>query len=167
MFYYTTYDSPIDKLTLVSDGQERLVGLWIENQKYFADKIDSEIIENSNIKIFNKTKNWLDSYFKGEKPDISELSLKPKGNLFRQRVWQVLSTIPYGKVYTYGEIAKIIAKDLNKPKMSAQAIGGAVGHNPISIIIPCHRVVSANGKLTGYAGGIDKKIFLLKHEKAI
>ena len=111
-----------------------------------------------------KAKKWLDRYFKGEKPQISELDLEPIGSDFAKNVWKLLCEIPYGEVTTYGEIAKKVAKIMNKSTMSAQAVGGAVGHNPISIIIPCHRVIGTNGSLTGYAGGIDKKIFLLKHE---
>ena len=145
-------------------NRENLVGLWFEGQKHFGDTVNCDIEENNNLKIFNKTKNWLDRYFNGENPKISELLLAPIGNDFRQRVWQILCEIPYGKICTYGDIAKIVAKERRIPKMSAQAIGGAVGHNPISIIIPCHRVVSSNGSLTGYAGGIETKIKLLKHE---
>ena len=124
-----------------------------------------EIKENKNERILIKTKKWLDEYFNGKKPEISELDLAPIGSEFAKNVWEILCEIPYGKVTTYGEIAKKMAKIMNKEKMSAQAVGGAVGHNPISIIIPCHRVVGANGSLTGYAGGIDKKIYLLKHEQ--
>ena len=124
-----------------------------------------EIKENKNEKILIKTKKWLDEYFNGEKPKITELDLAPIGSAFAKNVWKILCEIPYGKVTTYGEIAKKMAKIMHKEKMSAQAVGGAVGHNPISIIIPCHRVVGANGSLTGYAGGIDKKIYLLKHEQ--
>ena len=163
--YFKTIDnSPIGSITLACDEKENIVGLWMEGQKYFGDTIDSEMIENHNLEIFKKAKNWLDRYFRGEKPEISELPLAPIGNSFRQRVWQILCEIPYGEVTTYGDIAKIIAKEKGKVKMSAQAIGGAVGHNPISIIIPCHRVVSSNGSLTGYSGGIKTKIKLLKHE---
>lgn len=124
-----------------------------------------EIKENKNERILIKTKKWLDEYFNGKKPEISELDLAPNGSEFAKNVWEILCEIPYGKVTTYGEIAKKMAKIMHKEKMSAQAVGGAVGHNPISIIIPCHRVVGANGSLTGYAGGIDKKIYLLKHEQ--
>ncbi len=124
-----------------------------------------EIKENKNERILIKTKKWLDEYFNGKKPEISELDLAPIGSEFAKKVWEILCEIPYGKVTTYGEIAKKMAKIMHKEKMSAQAVGGAVGHNPISIIIPCHRVVGANGSLTGYAGGIDKKIYLLKHEQ--
>ena len=165
-YYKTTYNSPIRKMTLVCDSDNNLVGLWFEGQKYFCDTVSGEIVENNNFEIFNKTKKWLDRYFRGENPKISELSLSPIGNEFRQRVWQILCEIPYGKVITYGDIAKIIAKERRKQRMSAQAVGGAVGHNPISIIIPCHRVVGSNGSLTGYAGGINTKIKLLEHEGA-
>ena len=106
----------------------------------------------------------MDRYFKGEKPQIFELDVEPSGSDFAKNVWKLLCEIPYGEVTTYGKIAKKVAKIMNKNTMSAQAVGGAVGHNPISIIIPCHRVIGSNGSLTGYAGGIDKKIFLLKHE---
>ena len=164
IIYITYYDSILGKLTIASDG-ENIIGLWIEGQKYFADTIKNEnIIKKDDISIFIKTKEWLDRYFRGERPDIKELKLSPKGSEFRQNVWKILCRIPYGQTITYGKIAKEIAKLMNKNSMSAQAIGNAVGHNPISIIIPCHRVVGINGSLTGYAGGIDKKIKLLELE---
>ena len=163
MVYKTYYDSPIGKLFIASDG-ESIIGLCIEGQKYYLDKIEKESILKNDLAIFEKTKKWLDSYFKQEKPKISELSLAPEGNTFRQYIWELLCEIPYGETTTYGELAKKVAKKLNKPSMSAQAVGNAVGHNPISIIIPCHRVVGKNGSLTGYAGGIDKKIKLLEIE---
>lgn len=162
-YYKTVYNSPMGKLLMASDGIN-LSGLWFEGQKYFADTIKGELLERNDLEIFNQTKIWLDNYFLGQRPKISELSLNPAGSDFRQRVWQILCEIPYGSVMTYGEIAKIIANENGKQSMSAQAIGGAVGHNPISIIIPCHRVVGANNNLTGYAGGIDVKIKLLRHE---
>ena len=137
----------------------------LARQKYFQGSIKTELDFNDNIEVFQRTKAWLDRYFRGEKPEISELSLAPIGNDFRQNVWKILCEIPYGEVITYGDIAKQIAKKRGLLHMSAQAIGGAVGHNPISIIIPCHRVVGANGNLTGYAGGINTKIKLLEHEK--
>jgi len=164
MLYYTTYNSPVGKLFLASEDN-KLIGLWIEGQKYFLESIKGKMIEKEDLLIFNKTKDWLDRYFKGENPSISELDINPKGNTFRKMVWVILTTIPYGEVITYGDIAKIVSKKLNKKSMSSQAIGGAVGHNPISIIIPCHRVVGKNNKLTGYAGGIDNKLKLLQHEK--
>ena len=161
--FITKYKTPLGETTLASDG-ENLTGLWFDGQKYFASTISEETEIKNDLKIFQKTKDWLERYFANEKPLISELPLKPQGNDFRKAVWEILCGIPYGKVKTYGEIAVRIAKDFNKTNMSAQAIGGAVGHNPISIIIPCHRVVGSNGSLTGYAGGIDKKIQLLKLE---
>ena len=163
-YFKTHYDSPLGNIMLSCDDRENIVGLWFKGQKYFGDDIKGEMRENDNTKIFTKTKKWLDRYFSGENPSIAELSLSPNGNDFRQSVWKILCKIPYGKVYTYGEIAKIIAKEQGKAHISAQAIGGAVGRNPISIIIPCHRVVGVDGKLTGYAGGIETKIKLLKLE---
>lgn len=164
MYYKTNYTCKIGNITLACNDKENLVGLWIKGQKYFCNILDSEIIENNELEIFQKTKIWLDRYFRGERPKISELLIAPIGNEFRKKVWQILCEIPYGEVCTYGDIAKIIAKEKGIKRMSAQAIGGAVAHNPVSIIIPCHRVVGSNGNLTGYAGGIKTKIELLKHE---
>ena len=164
MQYKTFYDSPLGKITLVADGKN-LVGLWLEGQKYFCATADKEMQESNSLPIFKDTINWLDRYFKGEKPDLKELSLAPYGNDFRQEVWKILCKIPYGKLTTYGAIAKEIALKRGISKMSARAVGGAVGHNPISIIIPCHRVIGTNGKLTGYAGGLHLKVKLLEHEK--
>jgi O-6-methylguanine DNA methyltransferase len=163
MIYKTYYLSPIGSLTLASDG-ENIVGLWLEGQKYYGGNILEEMIEKENLEIFVKTKDWLNKYFNGEKPNTSEIPLAPIGGEFRKMVWDELYKIPYGETTTYGEIGEKIAKKMNKKTMSGQAIGGAVGHNPISIIIPCHRVVSSNGSLTGFAGGINKKIDLLKLE---
>lgn len=148
---------------VASDG-ENIVGLWMEGQKYFANTIKNEVIIEEDLPVFKKTKEWLDRYFEGKKPSIDELPLTPIGSPFRQKIWNMLCEIPYGKVITYGDIAKRIAKLENIESMSSQAVGGAVGHNPISIIIPCHRVVGSGGSLTGYAGGIDKKVRLLEHE---
>lgn len=161
--YKSRYNSPIGNITLASDGKN-LTGLWFEGQKYFGYTVSVKMTENNKLEIFKNTKNWLDRYFTGKRPEISELSLAPAGSDFRKSVWQILCKIPYGKVCTYGDIAQIIAKEQNIGKMSAQAVGGAIGHNPISIIIPCHRVVGSNGNLTGYAGGINTKIKLLEHE---
>lgn len=163
MFYKTFYPSPIGNLTLGSDG-DNLVGLWIEGQKYYEDTVDEEMIHRDDVPVFDETREWLDRYFNGEEPEISALPMAPIGGEFRQAVWKILCDIPYGEVTTYGEIARKIATMKGKDAMSAQAVGGAVGHNPISIIIPCHRVVGTNGSLTGYAGGIDLKIWLLEHE---
>lgn len=163
MVYSTNYSSPLGSLLLASNG-ESLVGLWIEGQKYFGGTVAEDMTEISDLPVFTTAKNWLDKYFAGQKPAISDLPLAPNGGAFRTAVWDILCEIPYGEVITYGEIAKIVAARMNKVSMSSQAVGGAVGHNPISIIIPCHRVVGSNGSLTGYAGGIDKKIELLAHE---
>ena len=163
MLYKTAYSSPLGSITLASDSTA-LLGLWFDGQKYFAGSIKEEMYINDELPVFKQTKDWLDRYFAGEMPAVSELPLAPIGSEFRQDVWKILIEIPYGKTITYGDIAKQIATKRELKTMSAQAVGGAVGHNPISIIIPCHRVVGSNGSLTGYAGGIDKKIALLKHE---
>ena len=163
MYYSTRYSSPLGAITIASDG-ENLIGLWLEGQKYFGSTVSENLIENNDLNIFIVTKEWLDRYFAGEKPKISELQLVPNGGEFRKLDWDILCEIPYGETITYGEIAKKVAFKMNKKSMSSQAVGGAVGHNPISIIIPCHRVMGTNGNLTGYAGGIDKKIKLLEHE---
>lgn len=163
MFYKTDYHSPIGNITLGAD-EKNIVGLWMEGQKYFGDTVKDEMHRNDNLPIFLTTKKWLDRYFKGERPEIAELPLAPIGGEFRQTVWNILCEIPYGQVITYGEIAKKIAQKRGLNRMSAQAVGGAVGHNPISLIIPCHRVVGTNGSLTGYSGGLDKKIRLLEFE---
>lgn len=163
MIYVANYKSPIGNL-LIASKNNKLIGLWIEGQKYYFSNFKDEVQQLDN-NILLDTKKWLDKYFNKEKPSINELELNPIGSEFRQEVWKILCTIPYGKVITYNDIAKQIAHNRGINKMSAQAIGGAVGHNPISIIIPCHRVVGTNGSLTGYAGGIDKKIYLLKHEE--
>ena len=156
-YYWANYQSPIGDMMLVSDGKN-LIGLWNEGQKYHCgDKFSP--VENEDCPVLVQTKKWLVRYFNKEKPAIAELPIGPVGSSFRQRVWEILCNIPYGEVITYGEIAKMLAGG-----KCAQAVGGAVGHNPISIIIPCHRVVGANGSLTGYAGGIPKKIQLLELE---
>ncbi len=164
MVYYTNYFSPVGKLTIASDGVN-IIGLWIEEQKYFKETISGEIEEKNDLEIFIETRKWLDRYFKGEKTMNTELPLKSMGSEFRKLVWKFLLEIPYGETTTYGEISKKVAKVKNIEKMSAQAIGGAIGHNPISIIIPCHRVVGADGSLTGYAGGIETKRKLLEIEQ--
>ncbi len=164
MLYKTYYKSPVGNLMLVSDG-DNLVGLYMENQKYYLNGLKQELTSKDNLQVFENTKKWLDRYFEKEKPSIKEIPIAPKGGEFRQKVWKILCEIPYGQTITYGEIAKRIAKQMNKEKMSAQAVGNAVGHNPISIIIPCHRVIGKNGSLTGYAGGIERKKMLLELEK--
>lgn len=156
MIHQTTYDSPLGLLTLASDG-EALIGLWLEGQKYFAQGM-GEMTEEDNLPVFAQAKQWLDAYFSGERPPLDALELRPRGSEFRRSVWQILCRIPYGQTMTYGQIARELGC------LSAQAVGGAVGHNPISILIPCHRVIGSDGSLTGYAGGIEKKIWLLRHE---
>ncbi len=163
MEYIHHYMSPLGGITIASDG-EALTGLWFDGQKYFEANL-SEEHEEKKLEIFDITDKWLDIYFSGKEPDFTP-PLSMKTTEFRKRVWKILLTISYGKTMTYGEIAERIAKDSEKAKMSAQAVGGAVGHNSISLIIPCHRVVGANGSLTGYAGGIEKKKKLLELEKA-
>ncbi len=163
MYYIAPLDSPLGRLTLASDGSS-LIGLWIDGQKYDRDILKGDEIIEKDLPIFSRTESWLKRYFAGERPEISELPVKMAGSGFRKEVWKILCRIPYGEVTTYGEIAKEMAAGLGRESMSAQAVGGAVSHNPISIIIPCHRVVGADGSLTGYAGGIDKKIMLWEHE---
>ncbi|MEW9124581.1 MAG: methylated-DNA--[protein]-cysteine S-methyltransferase [Thermotaleaceae bacterium] len=164
MYYKSTYPSPVGMITLACD-ENSLVGLWIEGQKYHGETI-FDMTDNNDLPILDTTKRWLDRYFSGKKPEISELQISPIGSEFRQRVWDILCEIPYGEVITYGDIAKKMASKMNKESMSSQAVGGAVGHNPISIIIPCHRVVGSDGSLTGYAGGIHAKVKLLELEGA-
>ena len=162
MEYIHHYMSPLGGITIASDG-EALTGLWFDGQKYFEANLPEEH-EEKRLEIFDITDKWLDIYFSGKEPDFTP-PLSMKTTEFRKKVWKILLTIPYGKTMTYGEIAEKIAKDSGKAKMSAQAVGGAVGHNSISLIIPCHRVIGANGSLTGYAGGIEKKKKLLELEK--
>ena len=154
--FSTNYASPIGEMLIVSDG-EAICGVWFYGQKHFPSF--ENLIQKDDLAVFRDVKNWFDDYFNGSNPKI-DFKLNPRGSQFRQKVWAILSEIRYGETMTYGEIASKIS-----PTMSAQAVGGAVGHNPISILIPCHRVLGANGKLTGYAGGIDKKEELLKLEK--
>lgn len=163
MVYTYHYNSPLGGITMASEGTA-LIGLWFDGQKYFADSITGEYTEKS-LPIFDETAKWLDIYFSDKEPDFTP-PLMMKTTPFRKAVWEVMLTIPYGKTMTYGEIANKVAEKKGIAKMSAQAVGGAVGHNSISLIIPCHRVVGTNGSLTGYAGGIDKKVQLLKLEKA-
>lgn len=161
MQYITKYQSPLGNMLLAGD-EEGVTGLWFEEQKYFAVDLAAEHKEQE-IPVFKKTKKWLDLYFTGKQPNFTP-PLHLVGTEFQNKVWQILLTIPYGQTMTYGEIAKKLTGSKVKTKMSAQAVGGAVGHNKISILVPCHRVVGSKGSLTGYAGGLDKKIFLLTLE---
>lgn len=163
MDYIWHYDSPLGGITLASDG-EHLTGLWFDGQKYFASTIGKNP-EQKELPVFVRTAEWLDIYFRGENPPFTPpLSLRTTP--FRRSVWEILLTIPYGQTMTYKEIAERIAEKNGLSSMSAQAVGGAVGHNPISLIIPCHRVVGSDGTLTGYAGGIEKKEWLLRMERS-
>ena len=164
MNYIHYYDSPLGRITLTSNG-DALTGLLLDGQRYSAPDL-SKGYEESPLRIFNITDKWLDIYFSGNEPDFTP-PLLLNTTAFRKEVWEIMLTIPYGQTMTYGEIAHIIARHRGIAKMSAQAVGGAVGHNAIPIIIPCHRVIGANGNLTGYGGGIDKKIWLLSLENVI
>lgn len=163
MYYYYIYNSPIGKLTIASN-EENIVGLWLDKQKYYMDVLKDKKYIEKETEVIKLAKKWLDKYFNNEKPEINELPIEFIGSNFRKDVWKILAEIPYGEVITYGDIAKKVAKQKGIKTMSAQAVGGAVGHNPISIIIPCHRVVGNDGSLTGYAGGIENKIKLLEFE---
>ncbi|RHM61474.1 MULTISPECIES: methylated-DNA--[protein]-cysteine S-methyltransferase [Coprobacillaceae] len=162
MLYRTLYPSPLGTMILISD-EASLKGAWFKNQKYEQAKINNSEIKDMPNSILNQTINWLDRYFNQEKPSIKELPLDPIGTPFQKEVWHILCHIPYGTTLTYGMIADMINQKTGK-KLGGQPVGQAVGHNPISIIIPCHRVIGSNGSLTGYAGGIDKKIKLLQLE---
>lgn len=161
MIFIQHYDSPLGGILLAAD-ETGLTGLWFDGQKYFARDLPAERVEQ-NTPALSEVKRWLDIYFTGKEPDFMP-PLHPIGSAFRRSVWDILLRIPYGQTTTYGEIARQLAEKQGRPRMSAQAVGGAVGHNKISILIPCHRVVGTNGSLTGYAGGIDKKVKLLEWE---
>lgn len=157
VLYKQIYHSPLGDLSLVANNQG-LIGVWFLNQKYFEQGLEGEtVIEQANT-ILDQAKQWLDTYFAGENHNMVKFPLNPRGTAFQKRVWQALSEIPWGQTRAYGDIAQKI----NCP--SARAIGGSVSRNPLSIIIPCHRVLGAAGQMTGYAAGIDKKMWLLEHE---
>lgn len=158
MYFKKYYNSPLGKIILASNG-DALTGLWFDGQKYSPENPPDNIC--TEVPVFRQTEKWLDIYFGGVCPDFMP-PLYFSDTKFRESVWNILFSIPYGKTLSYKEIAE----KLGYKRMSAQAVGGAVGHNPISIIIPCHRVVGSDGKLTGYAGGLDKKMYLLKLEGA-
>lgn len=163
MTYIQHYSSPLGGILLAAD-EIGLTGSWFDGEKYFADNLPAEHVERQTSILAEATR-WLDIYFTGKEPGFTP-PLHPIGSPFRQAVWEILLQIPYGQTTTYGEIARQLAEKQGLEKMSAQAVGGAVGHNEISVIIPCHRVVGTSGSLTGYAGGIDKKVKLLELERA-
>jgi len=165
MYYCYKYDSPVGELT-VAGNEKSIVGLWLDKQRYYMDVLEGKEYREKETAVIKLAKSWLDRYFNNEKPSIDGLPIEFTGSEFRQQVWKMLAGIPYGEVVTYGELARRIAMEKGIKTMSAQAVGGAVGRNPISIIVPCHRVVGANGSLTGYAGGIDVKAKLLAFENA-
>ncbi len=161
MHYTCRYTSPIGGITMASDGTY-LTGLWFDRQKHFAATLHPEHCEKE-LPVFNLVRQWLEDYFKGRQPDFTP-PLQLVGTPFQRAVWEILKQIPYGEVITYKQIASRIVRQQGLSTMSAQAVGGAVGKNPISLIIPCHRVIGSNGQLTGYAGGLDKKEALLAME---
>ena len=162
MDYTYHYSSPIGGITMASNG-ESLTGLWFDGQKYFASTLSQRHMEKQ-LPVFDRTCEWLDLYFSGKSPDFMPPVFMYVSN-FRRDVYEILMTIPFGETMTYKEVADLIAKKHRIISMSAQAVGGAIAHNPISLVIPCHRVIGTNGKLTGYAGGLDKKKWLLNMEK--
>ncbi|GAW98430.1 methylated-DNA--[protein]-cysteine S-methyltransferase [Secundilactobacillus mixtipabuli] len=160
----TTYDSPLGQLTLLAN-EIHLLGLWYQNQAHFGAHYSLKTIDHGTSPILQQTIRWLEDYFNGHHPAIAPLPLHPQTTPFRQQVYQILTTIPYGQTMSYQQIADRLS-ELNSPKMgSARAVGGAVGHNPIGIIIPCHRVIGSNGSLIGYAGGLKRKRQLLAFEQ--
>ena len=162
MQYTSRYRSPLGEMLLAAD-ETGVTGLWFAGQKYFARHLDKEQVEKE-IPLFATVKHWLDVYFAGSEPDLT-VPLHFTGTAFQNEVWGILCAIPYGQTTTYGEIAKQLAARRGLPHMSARAVGGAVGHNPISILVPCHRVVGLGGSLTGYAGGLERKRCLLALEQ--
>lgn len=163
MDYTHRYESPLGGITVAGDG-DALTGLWFDRQKCFAGTPDPEN-EEKDLPVFAEADRWLDIYFSGMEPDFTP-KLNLRGTAFRKAVWEILLTIPYGKTAAYGEIAARVAERYRLPRVSARAVGGAAGHNPVSLIVPCHRVIGADGNLTGYAGGLLRKLKLLELEKA-
>lgn len=162
--YTRYYDSPLGRMIMAGDGNA-LTGLWFDGQKHIPAVLPLECPERY-LPVFEETARWLDLYFGGDIPDFTP-ALNLKGTAFRKAVWKILLAIPYGRTMTYGEIADRIAGETGGGRMSAQAVGGAVGHNPVSLIVPCHRVIGSDGRMTGYAGGIEKKIRLLRLEQTV
>lgn len=189
MDFTSHYKSPLGNITIASDG-DFLIGLWFEGQQHFADALadnsraqagrtagqqyftgdlnatSHELARRAELPVFAETKRWLDIYFSGKEPSFTP-PLHMRTTPFRKEVWEIMLSIPYGQTMTYGDIAAILAKKRGLSHISAQAVGGAVGHNAISLIIPCHRVIGANGHLTGYAAGLARKAWLLDFEKGL
>ena len=163
MLFSTSYPSPVGPMVLASDG-ESLTGAWFLGQRYFPA---APMERRDDVPVFAAARAWLDGYFAGQAPDPRALPLAPAGSDFQKLVWALLLDIPYGETTTYGTLAEKAARRMGRYTMSAQAVGGAVGHNPISVIVPCHRVVGADGSLTGYAAGVSVKSWLLQHEGAL
>jgi methylated-DNA-[protein]-cysteine S-methyltransferase len=166
MLYRKEYNSTIGKITLLGD-ESYLYGVWFEGQQHFGAGYKMDEIKTGETKSLQQGTNWLDQYFAGEQPSTNDLPLKPEVTLFRRRVLAILQTIPYGQQISYKTISDLLQTDKTSARNLSRAVGGAVGHNPISIIIPCHRVIGSNGALTGYAGGIERKEFLLQLERKI
>lgn len=164
MLGHIEYHAPIGLLTVVGD-ENAIIGLWIEGQQHFMRTVPHLPPLCEDLPSLQAARQWLDRYFAGDRPSPRELPLSPNGSAFQKAVWECLCDILCGEVTTYGTIARRVASMLGRERMSAQAVGGAVGRNPISIIIPCHRVVGADGSLTGYAGGVERKEWLLRWER--
>lgn len=166
MAYFTSYDSDlIGRLTIASDG-ETITGCWFDNDRYFGIGVAGLTERRDDVPVLVQARAWLDRYFAGEAPDPRELPLGARATEFQMRVREAMLDIPYGYTTTYGDIAKRIEHETGR-RQSARAVGGAVGHNPLCLIVPCHRVVGANGSLTGFGGGLDMKVKLLEHEQAM
>ena len=150
---------------MASDGHS-LLGLWIEGQKNFGTALLDGATEMPELGLFKETRKWIYDYFAGKRPSAQNIPLSPEGNDFKKAVWSVISEIPYGKTETYAEVAKKVGRLTGKSKMPAQAVAAAIGHNPIMLLIPCHRVLGSDGSHTGYSAGVDKKALLLRLEGA-
>ena len=163
---FTEYETPlIGTLTIASDGTG-ITGCWFDNDRYFGYGVTGAFERRDDLPVFDQVHDWLDRYFAGAAPDPRELPLAARATAFQMRVREAMLDIPYGQTTTYGTIAKRIERETGK-RQSARAVGGAVGHNPLCLIVPCHRVVGANGNLTGFGGGLDTKVKLLEHERAM
>ena len=165
MKYSAALDSPVGTLTLASDGTH-ITGLWLEGQKYFGVGLDNNAMDCTSLPVIQGAKKWLEGYFQGAKTDYSHIPMLPEGTAYQKAVWDLLRQIPYGETRTYGQLAAELENTSGR-KTSPRALGSAVGRNPISILIPCHRVIGVSGSLTGYAGGLSRKEFLLRLERRL